>query len=190
MDWDIAFHRYILRLNGGCSGPSCFAATKVAGEYDEVTSVPAGAPFVTDDQTDAECRFRADEEAGDPANERDWGTALRGYYLYDGCLKMTGTVFAIRLADRRTLKLTVTHYCAPQAQAECDETCITSHEGAANLQIRLRFWTRHNEEDAIEPPAARREAPRAPFRGAAFRHRMPAARVGRRRSARRRPVRP
>lgn len=138
MDWDIAFHRYIVRLNGGSSGPSCVAATRVDGAYDDVKQAPASG-YATDSQFDDACAFRADSEAGDPANERDFGNALREYYLYDGCLKMTGDVYAARLKDGRALKLTFTHYYAPDAQAACDETGETTHQGAATLRIRWAF---------------------------------------------------
>lgn len=138
MDWDIAFHRYIVRLNGGSSGPSCVAAARISGAYDDVKQAPADG-YRVDDQLDDQCAFRADTEAGDPGNERDWGCALREYYLYDGCLKMTGDVYAVRLADGRALKLTVTHYYAPDAQAQCDETGETTHQGAATLRIRWAF---------------------------------------------------
>jgi hypothetical protein len=140
MDWDIAFHRYVVRLNGGSSGPSCVAAARLKGEdYDALTSAPAGLDLRLDEQMTAACGFRADSEAQDPANEQDFGAALRGWYLYVGCLETTYDPFVIRLADGRLLKLVVTHYYADDAQAECNETGSTSHEGAGVLQVRWAF---------------------------------------------------
>lgn len=140
MEWDIAFHRYIVRLNGGSSGPSCVAAAHLAEEdYDALTSAPAGATFVVDEQMTSACGFRPESEAQDPANEQDLGAALRPWYLYVGCLQTTYDPFVIRLADGRLLKLVVTHYYADDAQAECNETESSSHAGAAQLQVRWAF---------------------------------------------------
>lgn len=140
MEWDIAFHRYIVRLNGGSSGPSCVAAAPVAGaDYDALTSAPADLAFVVDEQLSATCAFRADSEAQDPANEQDYGAALRGWYQYVGCLQTTYDPFVIRLADGRLVKLVVTHYYADDAQTECNETETSSHAGAGVLQVRWAF---------------------------------------------------
>lgn len=140
MDWDIAFHRYVVRLNGGSSGPSCVAAARLEGaDYDALASAPADLDFAVDEQMTAACAFRADSEAQDPANEQDFGAALRGWYLYVGCLETTYDPFVIRLADGRLLKLVVTHYYADDAQAECNETGATSHAGAGVLQVRWAF---------------------------------------------------
>lgn len=140
MAWDIAFHRYIVRLNGGSSGPSCVAAARVAGaDYDALEAVPPDLYFHVDEQMTDACAFRADGEAQDPANEQDFGAALRGWYLYVGCLETTYDPFVIRLADGRTLKLVVTHYYADDAQAECNETGSSSHAGAGVLRVRWAF---------------------------------------------------
>lgn len=140
MDWDIAFHRYIVRLNGGSSGPSCVAAAHLAGEdYDALESAPADDAFVADEQMTTSCAFRADSEAQDPANEQDFGVVLRRWYLYVGCLQTTYDPFVIRLAGGRLLKLLVTHYYSDEAQAECNETESSSHAGAGLLQLRWDF---------------------------------------------------
>ena len=140
MDWDIAFHRYIVRLNGGSSGPSCVSAARLDDEdYDALTSAPAELDFHVDEQMSATCAFRADSEAQDPANEQDFGAALRGWYLYVGCLQTSYDPFVIRLADGRLLKLVVTHYYADDAQTDCNETESSSHAGAAQLQLRWAF---------------------------------------------------
>ena len=43
MEWDLAFKRYIIRVNSGDSGPSCVGAATMSGNtYADVTSIPAG----------------------------------------------------------------------------------------------------------------------------------------------------
>lgn len=140
MDWDIAFHRYIVRLNGGSSGPSCVAAAHLPdADYDSLATSPDDEAFITDEQMTSSCAFRAESEAQDPANEQDFGAALRRWYLYVGCVQTTNDPFVIRLSDGRRVKLVVTHYYADAAQAECNETDTSSHAGAGLLQLRWAF---------------------------------------------------
>jgi len=136
--WDIAFHRYIIRTNGGSSGPSCVQAAAVDGAFDDVTAVPADG-FGSDDQFDAECAFLADAEAEDPDNEKDYGLALRDYYNYVGCLQMTEQVFVLRLDDERVVKLQVMGFYEEQAQADCDELGSNIPIGSAHLRLRWAF---------------------------------------------------
>lgn len=138
-DWDIAFHRYIVRLNGGTNGPSCVRAAKVDGRYtdvDEDTLVPS---MQSDSQWTDTCAFRADAEAGDPANERDFGNVLRDYYTYEGCLRMSGQVFVLDLGDGRRVKWTMTHYYDEAGQQECNTGAGTSGTGAGRLQMQWSF---------------------------------------------------
>lgn len=139
-DWDIGFHRYILRLNGGSSGPSCVSAAEIAGAFADVAvSDATGANFASDDQFTAACEFRATVEAEDPDNEQDFGVALAPYYDYDGCLAMTDQTFVIQLASRRHVKFSVTHFYEEVAQAECNELGSNIPIGSANLQVRWAF---------------------------------------------------
>ncbi len=136
--WDIAFHRYIIRLNGGSSGPSCVAAATTGESFDAVTSAPASG-YQPDDQFTAECTFRADGEAEDPENEQDFGVVLASYYDYVGCLSMTGETFVVALASGRHVKLEVTHFYEEQAQDECNELGSNIPIGSANLKLRFAY---------------------------------------------------
>ena len=138
MYWDIAFHRYIIRLNGGSSGPSCVSAAP-SGETFEDASATSVTSTTFDDQFNAECVFRATEQAEDPDNEQDFGVVLAGYYDYVGCLSMTGETFIIQLPSRERIKLEVTHYYDDQSQQECNELGSTIPIGAAKLQLRYAY---------------------------------------------------
>ncbi|WP_437671990.1 HmuY family protein [Sorangium sp. So ce131] len=137
MDWDIAFRRYLVRINSGHSGPSCVAAARLAGtpDYDALTAVPDNARFRNDEYFTESCELITDGSGlNGPA------TALSGYWDYSMCLAMSGTVYILALADDRKLKLTVTHYYDEENQAECNETGMVSDTAsAAHFQVRWAF---------------------------------------------------
>ncbi|WP_437903777.1 HmuY family protein [Sorangium sp. So ce327] len=138
MDWDIAFRRYIVRINSGHSGPSCVTAARLPGtpDYDGITEAPGEPRLRSDEYFTESCELIPDGSGLDsPA------TALSGYWTYPGCVKMTGLVYVLQLADGRSLKLTVTHFYNEQTQAQCQETGMVPMEdtGSANFQIRWAF---------------------------------------------------
>ena len=48
-DWDIALRRYVIRLNGGVSGPGCAALAPVTGQtFDGLSQVPENLDWQTD----------------------------------------------------------------------------------------------------------------------------------------------
>ena len=63
MDWDIAFRRFIIRLNSGVSGPSCVTARahRTGTIFDDLTSVPQASTDRTESYFDEppELRLRA-----------------------------------------------------------------------------------------------------------------------------------
>jgi hypothetical protein len=138
MDWDIAFRRYVVRINSGNSGPSCVAATrtKEGTTYEELTAAPE-LPFRKDEYFSEACELIPDGSGlpGSPA------TALSGYWSYVNCVKMTGTVFAVRLADGRALKLIVDTWYEPSVQEQCNTTdsIPMMNTGSANFRIRWAF---------------------------------------------------
>ncbi|MDC0744888.1 HmuY family protein [Polyangium mundeleinium] len=138
MDWDIAFRRYVVRINSGNSGPSCVTATrtKVDTKYEEVSAAP-DLPFRKDEYFSEACELIPDGSGlpGSPA------TALSGFWTYTSCVKMTGTVYAIRLADGRAVKLIVDTWYEPSVQEQCNTTdsIPMMNTGSANYRIRWAF---------------------------------------------------
>ena len=135
MDWAIAFRRYLIRINSGHSGPSCVEAARVLGtpDYDTMTTVPGGLTFNKDEYFTVSCDLIPDGSGlNSPA------TALSGYWTYPGCVKMTGNVYIIKVADGRHFKFTVTHYYNETAQQQCQDTGTTpgGNTGSANIRIR------------------------------------------------------
>ncbi|SEU19135.1 HmuY family protein [Stigmatella erecta] len=136
MEWDIAFRRYILRVNSGVSGPSCtlVARTPEGTAFESVTAVNSAWEFTPEGYFDEACGLVTHEQGLGPA------TALGGFWVYEACLVMTGEVFVVRLADGRHVKLEVTHYYDAEPQAVCNETgSAPAPNGAAQLRVRWAF---------------------------------------------------
>ncbi len=145
MDWDIAFRRYVLRINSADSGPSCTQAARVkAGTtYDALTAVPSDAIYHTDDYVTPDCQTLETDgtQMAAPA------TTLGGFYSYVsaggamGCVKMTGAVYVVALANGRHVKLTVTSYYEPTVQEQCNTsgTIPTSNTGSGDVRMRWAF---------------------------------------------------
>ena len=101
MDWDIAFRRYVVRINSGPSGPSCVKAAhlKDTVTYDSVTAVPEDLRYHADDYFTAACTIIPDGSGLPNAP----ATALSGYWSYSDCLAMTDAVYVLQLANGRRL---------------------------------------------------------------------------------------
>jgi hypothetical protein len=141
MDWDIAFRRYVVRINSGNSGPSCVSAARVPGSegYEALTSAPDSLTLRTDEYFTApdSCEIIADGTGlpGSPA------TALSSYWTYPGCVQMTGNVFVVQPADGRKLKLIVDRFYSAEAQEQCqaEGTIPANDSGSANFSIRWSY---------------------------------------------------
>ncbi len=137
-DWDIAFRRYVVRINSGNSGPSCVSAARVVGvTFEDLVDVPANAVFHKDEFYTPDCTLEGDGSGlqGSPS------TALSGFWSYPGCVQMTGNVYIVELAAGRHVKLEVLRYYNQTAQDECQTTdsVTTSPSGSGSYEIRWDF---------------------------------------------------
>ncbi|MEO1234449.1 MAG: HmuY family protein [Myxococcota bacterium] len=139
MTWDIAFRRFLIRLNGGVSGPSCVRGSRTAPgtTFDDVTSVDPGLTLMEEAYlTDGTCEL-INDGSGLPNAP---ATVLASFWQYPGCVQMTGTVFVVELADGRTVKLEVLGYYDPDKQEECQMNgSVTPPTGSGNVRIRWAF---------------------------------------------------
>jgi hypothetical protein len=139
-DWDLAFRRFIVRLNSGVSGPSCVTAarTSTGTQFDSLTAAPDGLDFRTEQYFTATCDY-----IPDGSGLMSPGTALQSFWEYPNCVKMTGNVFVLRLASGRSVKFQVMDYYSPSVQAMCDSTGMLpanmQNLGAANFQVKWAF---------------------------------------------------
>lgn len=137
-DWDIAFRRYVIRINSGDSGPGCVAAEvqPMGATYTSVTAVPATFLPEGDDflSRAPACAFM-DDGSGLGSSPR---TYLSSFYSYVGCVSMTDRVYVLRTQHGRHLRLTVTTYYATEAaQQMCDSSGGSG--GALGGTIRVRW---------------------------------------------------
>lgn len=140
MDWDIAFRRFVIRINSGDSGPSCVAAQvePMGTAYDSITMVPAGYLPEGDDflTRPAACTF-IDDGSGLGTSPR---TYLSSFYQYTGCVAMTGRVYVLRTQYGRHVKLTVTtYYSTVSAQTTCDTTASSGGAPGGTIRVRWQF---------------------------------------------------
>lgn len=142
--WDVAFRRFVIRVNSGVAGPSCVAAARTAPsvDYDTLTSAPDGLQYREEQYYSVDtCDLVTDgTPIGAPA------TALASFWRFDMCVQMTGNVYVIALADGRYVKFQVVGYYAPDRQIECDETgSVGQPSGSGNVRVRWAW---------IDPPAS------------------------------------
>ncbi|MBL9037801.1 MAG: HmuY family protein [Archangium sp.] len=135
--WDMAFRRYVLRINSGVGGPSCVQAARTAPmtSFESVTSVDPGLAFRTEAYFTSTCDIIPDGSGLDaPA------TAMASFWTYQNCVRMTGNVYVVKLANGRPLKLQVQSYYDVDKQAVCDSTgSVPMPNGAGQLRFRWAF---------------------------------------------------
>jgi hypothetical protein len=136
-DWDIAFRRFIIRLNSGVAGPSCVrgARTVPGTTFDALTSVPPDLDYRTEAYFTDTCDLVPDGSGlGSPA------TALSSFWTYPGCVSMSHVVYVIETRSGAHVALEVVGYYAPAIQEQCDTMgTIAMPSMAGNVRIRWRF---------------------------------------------------
>lgn len=140
MDWDIAFRRYLIRVNSGVSGPSCTQVARDGNnvDFDSVTEIPDGLTFNSEQYfTEATCTV-VEDGSGLPGSA---ATVLSSYWRYSMCLQMTDYVFIVNLADGHSVKLSVlNYYNEPGAQDTCDATgSAPMPSGSAQFRIKWAY---------------------------------------------------
>ncbi|MEZ4322955.1 MAG: HmuY family protein [Myxococcota bacterium] len=115
MEWHIAARRFVIRLNGGNSGPSCVSAAAFPnGDYDALTAADAdGATFFEDDYYSSSCVLINDSSGLEGSPQ----VALSPWWSYPGCVATTDVPFLIQLPDGRMVKYRVQRYYGAQQNA-------------------------------------------------------------------------
>jgi hypothetical protein len=138
VDWEIAFRRYVIRLNSGVSGPGDVRGGRTAPmtQFADLSGVPANLELRTEEYFMGDnCEFVSDGSGiGAPA------TALASYWTYKSCLQMTKNVYVLALPKGKHVKLEVLAYYSLENQKLCDETGeIGLPSGAGNIRVRWAF---------------------------------------------------
>ncbi|TNF33600.1 MAG: hypothetical protein EP329_08165 [Deltaproteobacteria bacterium] len=138
MDWDIAFRRYIIRLNSGVSGPSCVLGGRTAPTttWDELTTEPKDITYHEEQYYIGE----ACEYVAEPSGIGSPQTVLSSFWTYPGCVAMTGNIYVIALRDGRRVKATVLSYYSASAQKTCNDTgAAPQPNGSGHIRMRWAF---------------------------------------------------
>lgn len=106
-DWDIALKRYVIKVNGGDSGPGGITLTSVPGKaLADVTAAPGGA-YATDRYFNADCTLKLDNIGG-------LLTAMSDWYEYETGTSRLAPVKQVYVLKRRDgqghIKLQITSY--------------------------------------------------------------------------------
>lgn len=132
MEWHLAARRFVLRLNGGTSGPSCVgAAAFLESDYEELDEVPSDLNYVYDNFYSDNCTI-INDASGLPGSPQ---VALGPWWDYpNGCVATTEVPFLVQLEDGHVIKLRVEQYYTEQ------ELCNEQGQVSTSGWIQLR-WT-------------------------------------------------
>lgn len=131
MDWHLAAKRFILRLNGGSSGPACVgAAPLLEGDYTALAAAPAGLTFGQDAFLTDDCTL-INDSSGLPGSPQ---VVLSPWWSYPGCVATTGVPFVVQTPSGDLLKLRVESYYA-SGQDTCNDAG-TPGSGSGNFTVR------------------------------------------------------
>ncbi|MFT5680380.1 MAG: hypothetical protein ACI8RZ_001286 [Myxococcota bacterium] len=134
MDWDVAARRFIVRLNGGSSGPSCVGAvTFLESSYDDLTEIPDGLSYGVDDYYTSDCTI-INDSSGLPDSPQ---VVLGSWWSYSACVATTSHPHLIQTADGRILKLVIEEYYGTD-QEDCNTSDIAGDD-SAELKFRWRW---------------------------------------------------
>lgn len=134
MDWDLAARRFIVRLNGGASGPACVGAvTFLESSYEDLSEIPDGLSYAVDDFYTSDCTI-INDSSGLPDSPQ---VVLGSWWSYSACVKTTGHPHLIQTADGRVLKLVIEEYYG-QDQEDCN-TADVPGDDSGELKLRWRW---------------------------------------------------
>lgn len=133
MDWDLAVHRFNLRLNSGSSGPSCVTGGPATGTYEALDLEQAIAtPTAAEAFYDGTCTFLTEDTGEEGAPDGIPTLALQDWWTYPHCVATSGIPLVIQVADGRRLKLEMLGYygggqdlCNTEGQAGQDAAMLS-----------------------------------------------------------------
>lgn len=143
-EWDIAFRRFVIRLNSGVGGPSCVQGARLPNDpatggpptFESVTSVPTGLTFHPEAYMTPSCDY-----VPDGSGLMSPSMVLSSFWNYTSCVAMSHNVYIVALANGRHVKLEVLSYYNPADQDACDSTGAmpTTTGSSGNLRVQWSF---------------------------------------------------
>ena len=148
-DWDIAFHRFEVRLNGGASGSENVEAADLGVvDFDGVKQISADTKFERDEKDypiiidfsamQSGGKFRRNTSVNPILTS--WSARVKGGIEFHGPLKklagmgeyeLSNRVFALRIRNGKLYKLLWTQYCI--------ENTVDGKQEKVNGHIKIRF---------------------------------------------------
>jgi hypothetical protein len=112
-DWDLAFKRFVIRSNGGDSGPGGVQVARVvASSLEEVTQPPPASIFASDNFATPTCQYIGDQIGAPTTAFTDW------YDIDDTILSPLALVYVVRLRDGSQIKLQIETYYGDAADPQ------------------------------------------------------------------------
>lgn len=134
MDWDMSLRRFMVRLNGGDSGPSCVGATTLLEQSYEDMSVSVDAlTYYVDQFYTSDCTI-INDSSGLPGSPQ---LSLGSWWEYPGCVKTTNYPHVVQLANGRYIKLRIEQYYG-SGQDDCNASG-TPGTDSGEIVLRWRF---------------------------------------------------
>ncbi|MFO0686635.1 MAG: HmuY family protein [Sandaracinus sp.] len=143
-EWDIAFRRFVIRLNSGVGGPSCVEGARLPNDpatgmpptFESVTSVPTGLAFHSEAYMTPSCDY-----VPDGSGLMSPSMVLSSFWTYTSCVSMSHNVYVVALANGRHVKLEVLSYYNPADQEACDTngTMPTTPGSSGNLRVQWSY---------------------------------------------------
>ncbi len=135
LSWDLALRRYLIRMNGGDSGPGCVGAAALReSDYSAISAVPEGLDtdnLPQDDFYTDTCSI-IEDSSGLPGSPN---LALGQWWSYPGCVATSEIPFILHTNAGHVIKLVVEQYYG-SGQQTCNETGTPGDDSGA---IRIRW---------------------------------------------------
>lgn len=126
LDWDMALRRFIIRLNGGDSGPGCVGAASFRNQtYEELTEIPEGVTYAEDEFYTDDCTIVNDSSGLENSPQ----VVMAPWWEYSTCVETTGTPFLIQSGSGDVLKFVVESYYEGEGQEACNSQGSPTTEG-------------------------------------------------------------
>jgi hypothetical protein len=111
--WDLAFKRFVIRANGGNSGPGGVSVAKVAADsLADVTTVPGASQFLEDRWVSNACTLLTDASGAPLTRFGDWYTVSQGRFLPEP------TVYVVTLRDGSHIAVEILSYYGDDANPD------------------------------------------------------------------------
>lgn len=136
LEWDLGMRRYLVRVNGGDSGPGCVGAVALREEaYADISAVPDGldvaTDFAPDDHYTDDCSLITDTSG----LEDSPNLVLGQWWEYPGCVATSYIPHLVRTNSGNVIKLVIEEYYG-EGQQDCNDSGALGDDSG---ELKLRW---------------------------------------------------